>query len=937
MDIPELIIKEKKDNSENIKEIPKVYDPKLVEDRWYSFWMDKNYFHADTKSDKKSYCIVIPPPNITGVLHVGHALNNTLQDILARWKRMQGYNVLWMPGTDHAGIATQNVVERQLKEEKINRHQLGREKFIERVWKWREKSGGTIISQLKRLGASCDWQRERFTMDEGLSKAVKEVFVRLYNDGLIYRGNYIINWCPRCHTALSDIEVEYQETKGKLYHIKYPIKKVTSDKSQVTRNVGAIHESPFLIVATTRPETMLGDTAVAVNPNDERYKHLVGKTVILPLVNREIPIVADNYVDMAFGTGVVKITPAHDVNDFEVAKRHDLPILRIMDEKGHINENSPLYQGMDRFECRKKIIEDLTAQDLMFEIKDYENAVGHCYRCQTVVEPYLSLQWFVKMKPLAEPAIKAVEDGKVKFVPESWNSTYSSWMNNIRDWCISRQIWWGHRIPVWYCTKCEKKEGSKSQVTSHKLESETQRNEGVIVSITEPKKCPVCGSTDLHQDPDVLDTWFSSALWPFSTLGWPEKTEELKAFYPTSCLVTSFDILFFWVARMIMMGLKFNKKVPFKDVYIHALVRDAQGHKMSKSRGNVIDPLIMIDKFGTDALRFTLAAFAAQGRDIVLSEERIAGYRNFANKIWNASRFVIMNLSGFNSLKIVPWELDFDLADFWIRSRLQHTIAKVTDALSEYKFNEAAQTIYEFIWHEYCDWYLELAKDRLLNGDEKQKLTVQYVLVSTLEVSMRLLHPFMPFISEEIWQNLPYFLERKESIMISEWPELEKEVIYPEKENEMNLLMDIVTALRNIRSEMNIEPGKDINAVIKPKSKKESDILKQTESYIKRLTKTKDISIDLNAEKPENSVSALVGKIEIFVPLAGLIDLDKENARLRREMGNIENEIKRLSAQLENKNFVERAPKDIVQKEKDKIVLMKEKLDKLNRHLKAIQ
>lgn len=886
-----------------MREIPKTYEPKLVEEHWYSFWLEKNYFHADTEKGKKNYCVVIPPPNVTGSLHVGHALNNTLQDILVRWKRMQGYNVLWMPGTDHAGIATQNVVERQLKEEKIDRHKLGREEFVKRVWEWKEKSGGMIISQLKRLGASCDWERERFTMDEGLSHAVREVFVRLYNEGLIYRGNYIINWCPRCHTALSDIEVEYHETKGKLYYIKY---QVTSHKSQV-------------VVATTRPETMLGDTAVAVNPNDERYKDLVGKKVILPLLNREIPIVADNYVDMSFGTGVVKITPAHDVNDFEVAKRHNLPALKIMDEKACINETVPGYQGMDRFECRKKVVEDLTAQGLMAEIKDYENAVGHCYRCHTVIEPYLSLQWFVKMKPLAAPAIKTVKKGKVRFVPETWENTYFSWMDNIRDWCISRQIWWGHRIPVWYCKRCEGEEGHKSQVTS-------------IVSTVAPEKCPVCGSTDLYQDEDVLDTWFSSALWPFSTLGWPEKTKELKVFYPTSCLVTSFDILFFWVARMIMMGLKFNKKVPFKDVYIHALVRDAQGHKMSKSRGNVIDPLVMMDKFGTDAFRFTLAAFAAQGRDIVLSEERIAGYRNFANKIWNASRFVIMNLSDFSSLKIIPYELDFELADFWIGSRLQQTIKKVTDALSEYKFNEAAHAIYDFIWHEYCDWYLELAKDRLSNEDEKQRLTVQYVLVSTLEASLRLMHPFMPFISEEIWQNLPYFLERKESIMISEWPEFDKEVLYPEKEEEMNLLMNVVTSVRNIRSEMNIEPGKEISIVIKPKTKSESEILKHTESYIKKLTKGKTVMIDMNARKPENSGAALAGEVEIFVPLAGLIDVEKENARLKKEIENVENEMKRITAQLENKNFIERAPQEIVQREKEKVVLLKEKFEKLNRH-----
>ncbi|MEW6088032.1 MAG: valine--tRNA ligase [bacterium] len=932
METPELILKDKNDISEGKKEISKVYDPKLVEEKWYSFWMEKNYFHAEAESGRKSYSIVIPPPNVTGSLHVGHALNNTLQDILVRWKRMQGFNVLWMPGVDHAGIATQNVVERQLKEEKTSRHELGREKFISRVWKWKERSGGIIISQLKRLGASCDWERERFTMDEGLSKAVREVFVRLYNESLIYRGNYIINWCPRCHTALSDIEVEYQPAKGKLYYIKYPI---TEGQRSGGKAQGQ-EKTNFLIVATTRPETMLGDTAVAVNPDDERYKHLIGKTVILPLVNKEIPIVADGYVDSSFGTGVVKITPAHDLNDFEVAKRHNLPMLKIMDEKGRINENAPDYKGLDRFECRKKIIDDLTAGGLMAEIKDYENAVGHCYRCHTVIEPYLSLQWFVKMKPLAGPAVKAVEEGKVRFVPETWNATYFSWMNNIRDWCISRQIWWGHRIPVWYCKKCAGR-GESMYSPNGSRNTEHESRKGIIVSIDTPKRCPVCGSNDLYQDEDVLDTWFSSALWPFSTLGWPEKTPELKTFYPTSCLVTSFDILFFWVARMIMMGLKFNKKVPFRDVYLHALVRDAQGQKMSKSRGNVIDPLIVMDKFGTDALRFTLAAFAAQGRDIVMSEERIAGYRNFANKIWNASRFVIMNLSSFSSLKIVPWELDFDLADFWVRSRLQQAVKNVTAALDDYRFNEAAHTIYNFIWHEYCDWYLEFAKDRLLNGDEKQKLTVQYVLISTLETSLRLLHPFMPFISEEIWQNLPYFMERKESIMISGWPEFDKEVIFIEKEKEMNMLMDIVTAVRNIRSEMNIEPGKEIDIVIKPKTKKELEFFDSVRNYIQRLAKGKDLSIDLKAEKPENSVSVLAGKTEIFVPLAGLIDIRKETTRLKKEIESVENDIKRILSALENKNFTERAPKDIVQKERDKIILLKEKLEKLKRHLEAIQ
>jgi valyl-tRNA synthetase len=700
-------------------QLPSSYEPKDVETKWYEHWEKMGYFHADVNDNKEPFSIVIPPPNVTGNLHMGHALNNTLQDILARWQRMKGKSVLWMPGTDHAGIATQNVVERLLASEGKSKYDLGREAFEKRVWQWKEHSGGQIQSQLKRLGASLDWQRERFTLDEGLSRAVRKVFVSLYNDGLIYQGYRIINWCPRCETALSDIETDYKELEGNLWHIKYPIK----------------NSNEFVTVATTRPETMLGDTGVAVNPEDERHKHLIGKTVILPLMNREIPVFADSYVDMEFGSGFVKVTPAHDPNDFEMGKRHDLEEIIIMDEHGIINENGGKYQGLDRYEARKKIVEDLTNLGLLEKVEKHVHSVGHCYRCSTVIEPYLSKQWFVKIKPLAEEAIKVVEDGRIRFVPGNWAKTYFEWMYNIKDWCISRQLWWGHRIPAFYCNDCGE----------------------VTVSMEDPKKCK-CGSTNIRQDEDVLDTWFSSALWPFSTMGWPDETPELKKYYPTSVLVTGFDIIFFWVARMIMTGVRFMKEIPFRDVYIHALVRDEHGQKMSKSKGNVIDPLIMMERYGTDAFRFTLAAFAAQGRDIILSEKRIEGYRAFCNKIWNATRFILMNLGE----DFTPGTYDksnLEVFDKWILHTMNETVKAVDSALQQYKFNEAASLIYEFWWNEFCDWYLELVKQRIYSKDPAMKESsaiAKQTLYTVLKTGLKLLHPFMPFITEGYGALLKY-------------------------------------------------------------------------------------------------------------------------------------------------------------------------------------
>ncbi len=863
------------------KELAKGYEPHDVEKRWYSHWEQEGYFHAAAASDKKPYSIVIPPPNVTGALHMGHALNNTLQDILCRWKRMQGYNVLWMPGTDHAGIATQNVVERQLAAEGKDRHDLGREAFIERVWKWKGESGGQIIGQLKRLGASCDWERERFTMDEGLSKAVRTVFVKLYEDGLIYRDNRLINWCPRCHTALSDIEVEHEDHKGHLWHIRYPV-------------VG--EPGRFVTVATTRPETMLGDTAVAVHPEDERYSDLIGKKVLLPLVGREIPVVADDYVDREFGTGVVKITPAHDFNDFEVGLRHGLDKINVLDESGIITAAGHQYEGMDRFEARKQIVIDLEAGGYLDKIDDHPMSVGGCYRCKTVVEPYLSLQWYVKVAPLAERALDAVKSGKTRIVPKQWENTYYDWMENIRDWCISRQIWWGHRIPAWFCDHCGE----------------------ITVAMETPTRCGKCGSDELRQETDVLDTWFSSALWPFSTMGWPEQTAELQTFYPTSCLVTGFDILFFWVARMMMMGLHFMDEVPFTDVYIHALVRDAQGHKMSKSKGNVIDPLTVIDQYGTDAFRFTLAAFAAQGRDIKLAEERIAGYRNFCNKVWNAARFTLMNLEGFNPDGLALDTMELSQGDKWILHRLNETARTVDETLASYRYNESAMALYQFTWSEFCDWYLELSKQDIYNGTPERKQAVQYVLWYTLENLLRLLHPFMPFITEEIWQALPG-TKATPTIMQAPYPSACEELSFPQDSAEMERVMAVIGAIRNIRGEMEVPPSKQIAVILSCDSEASQLLMKHNESAIISLARVSDLAIGHGIEKPEDASIQVAGDVQIYVPLKGLVDVAAEEERLLKEIGKIDKEIEMFSKKLESPAFVDRAPAEIVAKERQKL------------------
>lgn len=866
----------------------KTYDPHDIEKKWYAFWNEKGFFRAHLNRKGKPFSMVIPPPNVTGSLHMGHALNNTLQDIITRYKRMAGFNTLWVPGTDHAGIATQNVVEREIAKEGLTREDLGREKFIERVWKWKEQSGHTIIEQLKRLGSSCDWSRERFTMDEGLSRAVKEVFVRLYNDGLIYRDNYIINWCPRCKTALSDLEAEHEDTHGFLYYIKYPV----------------VNGSDALIVATTRPETMFGDTAVAVNPEDPRYKKYIGGHVILPIVDKKIPVIGDSYVDLSFGTGVLKVTPAHDLNDFEIGKRHGLDIVKVMNEDGTMNENAAHYCGMDRFECRKKVIEELKEKGLLVKIEPYALGVGKCYRCKTVVEPTLSTQWFLKMKPLALPAIEAVKIHKVRIIPEMWEKVYFDWMENIRDWCISRQIWWGHRIPVFYCDQCNE----------------------IYASVDELQYCKKCNGT-LRQDPDVLDTWFSSALWPFTTLGWPDETDDLRTFYPTSLLITGFDILFFWVARMIMMGIKFMKDVPFRDVYIHALVRDAEGKKMSKSRGNVIDPLVIIDKYGTDAFRFALAMLAAQGRDILLSEERIEGVRNFVNKIWNAARLTLTFINELNTLPLDYEELKCSrfLPDRWILSRITAIIKEYTEDINSYRFNDAANTLYGFIWREFCDWYLELIKPNMYgrigafdNGITKKVL--YYVFVNIL----KLLHPIMPFVTEEIYQRLP--VKDEISIMISNFPVSNNAFIDYESERDMSVIMGVVDVIRNIRGETGIGPNIKINAFIRTERYK--DLLNEYSFYIMELARLQNFSFVID-RPPEKAAIGIHDGIEIFVPVEGLIDLPKEIGRIEKELIKIEEELTKLELKIKNPYFLEKAPTEVIEKNKMQYNSMLDKRDKL--------
>ena len=882
------------------KILDKSYDPHQVEEKWYRYWVEHRYFRADEDSGRKAYSIVIPPPNVTGSLHIGHALNNTLQDILIRFKRMQGYNVLWMPGTDHAGIATQNVVERQLMEEGLDRHTLGREKFIKRVWEWKAQSGGTIISQLKKLGASCDWSRERFTMDEGLSDAVKEVFVRLYQEGLIYRSHYIINWCPRCQTALSDLEVEHHEVLGKLYHLKYPFKE----------------GDHFLIVATTRPETMMGDTAVAVNPEDERYQDEIGKKVVLPVVGREIPVIADSYVDIEFGTGCLKITPAHDFNDFEIGLKHGLEQIKVIDDEGRMSEHAGPYRGMDRFECREKILEDFEREGVLLRTEDYRHMVGHCYRCKTIVEPNLSLQWFVKTKPLAKEAIEAVRDGRTRIIPEVWEKTYFEWMENIRDWCISRQIWWGHRIPAWYCDACGE----------------------VIVAKEEPTSCSKCGCERLRPETDVLDTWFSSALWPFSTMGWPKETKELKRFYPTSVLVTGFDILFFWVARMMMMGLKFMGEVPFRDVYIHGLVRDERGEKYSKTRGNVVDPLDLIDRYGADALRFTLAALTMPGSDLKLSEARTEGYRHFVNKIWNASRFALMNLEDFMAGQVpkISDLMEYSLPDRWIHGRLNYAIRSIEKSLEEYKFNEASHTLYQFIWHEFCDWYLELIKPYLYQDkDLKLKRLTQKTLLEVLDAVLKLLHPFMPFVTEEIWQQLP--LEKEDgSIMIAEFPKPDKGFDDDQAADEMELVIEIVTALRNIRGEMNIPPGEQIDVLLHPKRREIGERLLRDQRFIQNLAKVKSLKVFQEIEKPAYSAFGVVRDVEIFVPM-DRSRMEEEAKRLQKEISKVEKEIAFVNRKLSNEQFLSKAPTEVVQEEKEKALQYQAVRGKLEESLKKIE
>ena len=860
--------------------LPKAYDPAGIEKHWYSFWEKEKLFHANDNKTGKEYSMVIPPPNVTGSLHMGHALNNTLQDILIRYYRMNDYNTLWMPGTDHAGIATQNVVEKQLALEGLKREDLGRDKFVERVWNWKALSGGVIINQLKRLGCSCDWDRERFTMDPGLSRAVREVFVQLHEDGLIYRGDYIVNWCPRCHTALSDLEVEHEDAAGNLWHIRYPVE--DSDEA--------------LIVATTRPETMLGDTAVAVNPNDERYSHLVGKFAILPLVGRKLIIIADPIVDVNFGTGALKVTPSHDLTDFELSLRHNLERVTIMDYHGRINENGIHFSGMDRYECRDAIVKELDEKGYLVEIAPYPLGLGRCYRCKEVVEPLISKQWFVKVAPLAAEAIKAVENGNTKIIPDHWTKTYYEWMNNIRDWCISRQIWWGHRIPAWTCEDCGE----------------------VIVAREEPSQCSSCKGSKLSQETDVLDTWFSSALWPFSTMGWPDKTPLLKTFYPTSCLVTGFDILFFWVARMMMMGLRFMKDVPFREVYIHALVRDEQGKKMSKSLGNVIDPLVVMENFGTDAFRFTLAALAAQGRDIRLSESRIEGYRNFMNKIWNAARFSLPYLGQLDEITVPDQSELPNLADRWILSRLNRVITEVREAIETYRFNDAAQALYHFTWHEFCDWYIEQAKIPLTGSNQDDARKTSLVLRHVLDAIMRLLHPFIPFISEEIASKIPM---NDSTLMRGPFPIFDALRIDSEAEQNMEILMGLISSVRNIRAEMNIAPSKLLPVIVFASNVNERNLMEANQRTITSLARVSrmDLSIpDAGQEPPRNCATAVVGEMRIFVPLEGIVDPDAEIERLEKELARIRKEFETVQKKLGNENFLAKANPDAVQKQRDK-------------------
>ena len=879
------------------KELPKQYDPKQVENQIYEMWMENGCFKAEVDPDKKPYSIVMPPPNVTGQLHMGHALDSTLQDILTRYKRMQGYSALWLPGTDHAGIATQIKVEEELRtKEGLTRYDLGREKFLERVWAWKEKYGSRIVEQQKKLGVSCDWSRSRFTMDEGCSKAVRETFCELYDKGLIYKGSRIINWCPHCVTALSDAEVEYVDKPGHLWYIRYPLSDGSGD----------------IVVATTRPETMMGDTGVAVNPEDEKFKHLIGKTCILPIMNREIPIVGDEYCEIGFGTGAVKMTPAHDPNDFEVGLRHNLEVIRVLDDNGKVNENGGKYCGLDRYECRKAIVADLEAEGYLVKTEPYSHNVGTCYRCHNDVEPIISAQWFVKMAPLAKEAVRVVKDGTIKFVPERFSKIYINWMENVHDWCISRQLWWGHQIPAWYCDEC-----------GH-----------INVSREDPTKCEKCGCTHLTRDEDVLDTWFSSALWPFSTLGWPNlNSEDLKYWYPTTDMVTGYDIIFFWVARMVFSGMEQMKKEPFKTVFIHGLVRDDKGRKMSKSLGNGIDPLEMAEKFGADALRFNLITGNSPGNDMRFYVEKCEAMRNFANKIWNASRYVLMNLTidepGLPALD------QLEIEDKWVLSKLNTLIREVTENMDAYELGVASAKVYDFIWDTYCDWYIELTKTRLYSENEQSKLAAQRVLVYVLDQILRLLHPFMPFITEEIWQAIPH---EGKFIMASDWPVWRDELAFPQDEESMELIKDAITAIRARRAEMNVPANKRVNMTI---STQRENVFTAGIPFFGRLAGAEGVTVsdtvDEGAMEREGMVEVVTHAARIFIPLAELVDFEKELARIAKEKENCLKQLAMFEGKLSNESFVSRAPEKVVNDQREKLAKAKALLEQLEESEKRLK
>ncbi|MCI5515775.1 MAG: valine--tRNA ligase [Oscillospiraceae bacterium] len=872
------------------KELEKQYDPSSFEDRTYKFWVDNGYFHADVKSDKKPYTIVIPPPNITGQLHMGHALDNTLQDILIRYHRMNGYDTLWLPGTDHASIATEAKIVEAMRKEGITKEDIGREKFLERAWKWKKQYGGRIIEQLKKMGSSCDWDRERFTLDEGCNKAVVEVFNNLYEKGLIYRGKRIVNWCPHCLTSISDAEVEYEDQAGHFWHLKYPF----------------ADGSGYLELATTRPETLLGDTAVAVNPDDERYKDMVGKMLDLPIVHRQIPVIADSYVDIEFGTGVVKITPAHDPNDFEVGLRHNLEVIDVMTDDAHIKEGWGKYSGMDRYECRDAIVEDLKAEGALLEVEDYSHNVGTCYRCGTTIEPKVSKQWFVSMKPLAGPAIDAVKNGETKFVPKRYEKTYFHWLENIRDWCISRQLWWGHRIPAWYCDDCGE----------------------ITVSRTTPEKCCKCGSTHIHQDPDTLDTWFSSALWPFSTMGWPDETADFKKYYPTDTLVTGYDIIPFWVMRMMFSGIEQTGKVPFNTVLIHGLVRDAQGRKMSKSLGNGIDPLLVIDEYGADALRFTLATGNSPGNDMRFSDDRVKASRNFANKLWNAARFVLMYLGDDYDYQGLPKNLL--LEDKWIVSKVNSLAKEVTENLDKFELGIAVQKLYDFIWDVFCDWYIEIAKIRLQGEDESAKNDAKSVLVFVLTYILKLLHPFMPFITEEIYQAIPHDTE---SIMISKWCVYDESLNFADDEAQMEKIMTAIRAIRNRRAEMNIPPSKKSKVYIETA---ESAVFEKGVDFVKRLAYANDVEIAQSYGDLGNVVTIITDSAKIYIPLGDLVDFEAEKKRLQKELAAAEDKLAFINKKLSNPGFVNKAPEKVVNQNREDAAKLEEKISAIKKSIEEI-